>query len=206
MSSTQYKLTHNHLAEYHEDFIDPVLRGGNIQDIVYEAAEQIYEFKLFTPEFCQLVIDEAEHYNNWRVYTDVLEHPYAEGCKNFCLPDQTLQLYNFPGMEAVYAKIVERHLEPLMQKLWPVFKIQKINPPYLLKYEPEVIRGMGVHYDLETVGLVIYLNEEFEGGGTSFPRWNYNTGKPKPGSAIIYPGGLSHVHEGLPITAGKRYL
>ena len=105
-------------------------------------------------------------------------------------------------------RMPQSHLKPLMEQIWVTFKLQKISPPYVLKYsaEPDAIRAMALHHDLETLTLVTYLNEEFTGGGTYFPRWNYHTGKPKPGSAILYPGGLSHEHEGVAITAGTRYL
>jgi hypothetical protein len=84
--------------------------------------------------------------------------------------------------------------------------MQKVSAPYVLRYSPDAIASMDLHHDLETVTLVVYLNEDFEGGGTRFPRWRYCTGKRPPGSAIVYPGGLSHEHEGLPITSGVRYL
>jgi hypothetical protein len=65
---------------------------------------------------------------------------------------------------------------------------------------------MALHHDLETVTLVVYLNDRFEGGGTRFPKWNYVVSGRRPGEAILYPGGLSHEHEGLPIRSGSRYL
>lgn len=67
---------------------------------------------------------------------------------------------------------------------------------------------MGLHWDNETLALVVALSDpnDYEGGGTYFPRWNYSTGKPPAGTAIIYPGGLSHEHMGLETTGGKRYL
>jgi procollagen-lysine,2-oxoglutarate 5-dioxygenase 1 len=54
--------------------------------------------------------------------------------------------------------------------------------------------------------LAVYLNNDFEGGGTIFPRWNVGTARETPGTALIFPGGLSHVHQGLPISSGVRYL
>jgi hypothetical protein len=117
-------------------------------------------------------------------------------------------LDKMPGLSSVYEQIIKRHLKPLMEQMWVTFKLQKISAPYVLKYsaEPDAIRAMELHHDLETLTLVTYLNEEFTGGGTYFPRWNYHTGKPAPGSAILYPGGLSHEHEGVAITEGTRYL
>lgn len=67
---------------------------------------------------------------------------------------------------------------------------------------------MGLHWDNETLAMVVALSDpkDYEGGGTYFPRWDYSTGQPEPGTAVIYPGGLSHEHMGLETTKGKRYL
>lgn len=67
---------------------------------------------------------------------------------------------------------------------------------------------MGLHWDNETLAMVVALSDpaDYEGGGTYFPRWDYSTGRPEPGTAVIYPGGLSHEHMGLETTKGKRYL
>ena len=202
-----YTPKHARLYTYDESLLDPALLRGQREEIFTEAAEQLYEFRLFTPEFCRLLIEEAEHSGQWRTEAEVAENPYSD-VKDYCLPDTKQHLDKMPGLSAVYEQIIVRHLKPLMQQMWVTFKLQKISPPYVLKYsaEPGAIRAMELHHDLETVTLVTYLNEEFTGGGTYFPRWNYFTGKPAPGSAILYPGGLSHEHEGVAITEGRRYL
>ena len=207
MQAVGYAPKNSCLYTYDERLLDPVLLSGKRADICTEVAEQIYAFRLFTPEFCRLLIDEAEHSGQWRTEADVEENPYCVVAE-YCEPDTTQHLDKMPGLDAVYEQVIVRHLKPLMEQMWVTFKLQKISPPYVLKYsaEPDAIRAMALHHDLETLTLVTYLNEEFTGGGTYFPRWNYHTGKPKPGSAILYPGGLSHEHEGVAITEGTRYL
>ena len=194
------------LTGYDPELVDPLLRSGDFGRALHEASEQIYEFRLFTPEACRLIIAEAERCGGWRTKADILDHPYDADCKNPCFTDTTLELENMPAAARLYAGVVEHHFVPMIAHLWPVFRLQKVNPPYILKYHPSVVGGMAAHYDLETIGLVVYLNDDFEGGGTRFPRWNYTTSHLPVGSAVIYPGGLSHVHEGLPITSGTRYL
>ena len=51
------------------------------------------------------------------------------------------------------------------------------------------------------------------GGGTSFPRWSTVVGRSADGaldmplgSVVVFPGGVAHLHEGLPITRGERYI
>lgn len=105
--------------------------------------------------------------------------------------------------------MIRNHVQPLMESFWITFKLQKWDCPAVRKYEVHVVNQMDLHYDLETVAMVGYLNKEFEGGGTNFPRWNMTVGGHTdviPGSVVLYPGGISHEHKALPITAGKRYM
>ena len=44
---------------------------------------------------------------------------------------------------------------------------------------------MALHHDLETVTLVVYMNDRFEGCGTHFPKWNYVVSGRRPGEAIL---------------------
>jgi hypothetical protein len=201
-----YVPRHEAIFRYDPRFIGPALAaGGDVQGIVEEKAEQIYMFQLFTPEYCRMLIEECEHCGRWRTEADV-EVNIGSGVVEHSLPDTTQHLEHMPGLEEVYHEIVRRHLEPLMKGLWRTFELSKVSRPYVLRYSPDLVRSMDLHHDAETVTLVTYLNTEFEGGGTYFPRWGYHTGKPAPGTAIIYPGGLSHEHEGIAITAGVRYL
>lgn len=197
---------HPEIYRYDEAFVDPAVRAGDWSRAVTEVAEQIYQFRLLTPEFCRRLVEEADHHGGWITEESVEPNPFAPDVDDPSLPDTTLPLSTLPGLDQMYHAIVDRHLAPLIGHLWPIFTIKKRGAPYLLKYEPEGIRSMGLHYDLETVSLVCYLNEEYEGGGTHFPRWGYHTGRLPTGSAILYPGGLSHVHEAQAISAGRRYL
>lgn len=207
-SGSEYVRLHPEIFEYSERWVDPLLVEGDLSRVLDEQAEQLYMFKLFSEEFCRLLIEEAEHCGRWKTGVDVEQNPYAD-MDDVCEPDTTQHLKHMPGLEKVYEEVVRRHLKPLMEAKWVTFKLQKVSKPYILKYSPDAVKEMKLHHDLETVTLVVYLNTDFEGGGTRFPRWSYFTnanGKPAPGSAIIYPGGLSHEHEGVAITSGKRYL
>lgn len=55
-----------------------------------------------------------------------------------------------------------------------------------------------------THSLVIYLNDDFEGGEIVYPSKNI-TYKPIKGSAVIHPAGASHIHKVNPVTKGDRY-
>jgi hypothetical protein len=206
MSEERYRPLHPEIFRYDPAFLDPVLLRGDPAEVLREDAEQIYNLRLFTEGYCRLLVEEAEHCGGWRTEADVEAHPHSPDFSEVSEPDTTLHLHHMDGLEAVYREVVERHLRPLMERTWRTFRLQKCSPPYLLKYAPDGIRSMALHHDLETVTLVVYLNADFEGGGTYFPKWDYVVSERRPGAAILYPGGLSHEHEGLPIHSGTRYL
>ena len=203
-----YVPLHPELFQYNPDFIDPAVRSGDWDNAVHEDAEQIYRWQFLTPDFCRMLVEEAEHSNRWETRRDIEDNPLAADgkVKNYSPWDTTQWLDNMPGLERVYVDIVRSHLEPIVYKTWPIFRMQRMKRPYILKYEPSAVSEMGLHFDAETVTLLIYLNDDYEGGGTYFPRWNYSTGRPPVGTAVLFPGGLSHVHAGRGIIAGKRYL
>ena len=51
-----YQPRHPALQRYDPAFLDPLLLRGAAREVLTEEAEQIYAFRLFSPEFCRLLI------------------------------------------------------------------------------------------------------------------------------------------------------
>ena len=60
------------------------------------------------------------------------------------------------------------------------------------------------HTPERDVSALYYLNDDFEGGEIVFEQHGLSI-KPHAGLLVIFPSDRHHVHEVLPITAGKRY-
>lgn len=45
-----------------------------------------------------------------------------------------------------------------------------------------------------------------QGGGCKFLRYNCSIESPRKGWSFMHPGRLTHLHEGLPILNGTRYI
>jgi hypothetical protein len=64
------------------------------------------------------------------------------------------------------------------------------------------------HYDAEypgiEYGVIIYLNDDFEGGELFYPNLNYLY-KPKSGDIVIHPATEEYTHEVYPVVSGERY-
>ena len=52
-----------------------------------------------------------------------------------------------------------------------------------------------------TISIILYLNNDFEGGNTVFSHKKY---KPLPGQALIFPSNWCYPHAGEPVTSGKK--
>jgi hypothetical protein len=51
------------------------------------------------------------------------------------------------------------------------------------------------------VSIVLYLNDNFDGGGTEFPHQTY---KPSPGYGVFFPSNWSFPHSGQKVLSGKK--
>lgn len=52
-----------------------------------------------------------------------------------------------------------------------------------------------------TISVIVYLTDDFKGGGTLFPHTSF---KPKPGYALIFPSNWCYPHAGEPVTEGIK--
>ena len=208
---------HPEIFRYDESFVRRFIAPGvakprseEARALVREIGEQVYQFDLFTPEFCSLLIEEAEHRNAWVTVLEKTEEPHSAftDVADLIEPDTTVSFSELHGAADLYAEVIRHHVQPILEGLWTTFRLQRWDMPAVRKYEPDVVSQMDLHYDAETVGMVGYLNSDFEGGGTCFPRWNLTVGDStsvRVGSVIVYPGGISHEHSALRIGAGRRY-
>lgn len=112
-----YVPLHPEIYRYDETFIDPALRAGDWTRAVTEVAEQIYLFRLLTPQFCRLLVAEAERRGGWITEEAVEPNPYAPDVNDVSEPDTTLPLAALPGLDAVYHAVVDRHLATLIGHL-----------------------------------------------------------------------------------------
>jgi hypothetical protein len=78
-----------------------------------------------------------------------------------------------------------------------------------VKYEGEgqefkIHADHGPYYNT-TVSIVVYLNDDYEGGEIYFPRLDKLTYAPKAGDIAIFPSNYIYEHASLPMRAGTKY-
>jgi hypothetical protein len=78
-----------------------------------------------------------------------------------------------------------------------------------VKYEGEgqqfrIHADHGPHYNT-TVSIVVYLNDDYEGGELYFPRLDQLTYVPKIGDIAVFPSNYIYEHASLPMKSGTKY-
>lgn len=85
----------------------------------------------------------------------------------------------------------------------------KIGLAFVVRYRKDEQPLLRPHNDASTYTINIALNnrdEDYQGGGTRFVRYDCTVLDTKKGWMLMHPGRLTHYHEGLPTTGGTRYI
>ncbi|KAH7678308.1 Oxoglutarate/iron-dependent dioxygenase [Aphelenchoides avenae] len=80
---------------------------------------------------------------------------------------------------------------------------------FVVRYRPSEQASLRPHHDASTYSIDIALNKQgvdYEGGGVRYVRQNCTVPADQVGWSMLFPGRLSHMHEGLPTTSGTRYI
>jgi len=177
-----------------DSVIHPATKMEDPSLVINMHGSDIASFPLFTEDFCKFMINHSETVNQWTT----ARH------KNYPTTDILL---NDLGFKQFYDKVIEKYIVPIVKYIWRYeYENDTITSEnFLAKYTPATQPGLATHTDSSLFSFVVSLNNEYEGGGTKFPRQNILIDSPV-GYATIHPSRLTHPHGGMPITKGKRYI
>jgi hypothetical protein len=182
-----------------EATIDPRLRlalsdPGELAKLIQSPAWGIYTFPFLRPEFCDALMWFSDICGDYK--PDPAD-PYG---------GKELETRRVDQLHSVMQELFDRYMTVVTEACFDGFDVAKINGSFVLKYSMDTQKSMGCHFDDNSdVSLTVALNDGFEGGGLSFPRYDWSSKSVKPGEAIMFPGRVTHRHEGLEIEDGKRY-
>lgn len=174
-----------------------------------ELCDGIYDFPLFSEAFCKELIQRAEEYGKWSKGGD--EHNDPRLGRNYYenVPTVDIQLFEI-GLDKHWHEIVFSYIAPMARVLYNNYKTKDINLAFVVKYDVKNQQSLAPHHDASTYTVNIALNRgngvDYDGGGCRFIRQNYVLKNKEPGICSIHPGRLTAYHEGLPVTAGTRYI
>ena len=182
----------------------------NILNLPYSTiVPDIYNFPLFSQQFCTDMIKRMELYDNWSKGQG--EHNDSRLGKNYHenVPTQDIQMFEI-GFDKHWKEIVMTYVAPVARLLYSFYKTKGVHLGFVVRYHFEGgQRELKPHHDASTYSINIALNKmdvDFTGGGTRFLRQNHSVTHQEVGTALIHPGRLTAYHEGLPITSGTRYI
>jgi len=173
---------------------DPTL----VQSIIEEKLKDVYTVPLFSKIFCNLLVDEMKSLESFYGFETNPSEDKLRQIPEIVLQERCPDIYN-SLLEIVFSVV-----NPILLSIWNRHVtgggIQIAN--YNLKDKKQ---GAWHHDASADISIVVPLNTgEYEGGGTEF--LNRGIVDPIPtGNALIFPS-FTHMHRGLPVKSGNRYL
>ena len=177
-------------------YLDPIIQNREWDLIVDHLGDEVYEFPLFTKRFCDEIIAMTEELDNWTY----ARHKYY--------PTTDVLLQDI-GMNKIYNRVINEIIRPMCIHIWTLEgkgweRLKSEN--FLARYLPDAQSHLALHHDHSHLSLVVKLNDEFDGGGTYFPKYGLLSNPERVGTATIHPGQITHRHGARPIYSGRRYI
>jgi len=159
-----------------------------------KVGNDIYMLDFIGPKDCLKLIEQAENYGVW-------ESLYGDN-----VPGKEIRIEKFnPIMFSLLKKYFERHVTNFVKEVWFPTPKAELRDVFIIKFEPGGQDSLPCHNDASLVSGIVKLNNEYEGGETYWYRQHFSNIHQPVGSLILWPGQLTHGHEGKQITKGTKY-
>ena len=169
-----------------------------IRELIKEPIKEVYTCPIFSEAFCKIVRDEIENIKSVTSFTPNVDEDELRQIPEFILSEKCPEFYES------LSKVVLSVMNPIFWSLWQT-TIDDIHVQ-LANYNPKgKVKGAWHHDHSSDITVVVPLNTgDYKGGGTEF----FGRGIVPPlsnGSGLIFPG-FTHLHRGLAVESGDRYL
>ncbi|XP_042314980.1 procollagen-lysine,2-oxoglutarate 5-dioxygenase 2 isoform X3 [Sceloporus undulatus] len=193
-------------VDWKETYINPNYSKIFTENIVEQPCPDVFWFPIFSEAACDELVQEMEHYGQW---SGGKHHDsrISGGYEN--VPTDDIHMKQI-GLESVWLHFIREFIAPVTLKVFAGYYTKGhalLN--FVVKYTTDRQRSLRPHHDSSTFTINIALNkvgEDFQGGGCKFLRYNCSIESPRKGWSFMHPGRLTHLHEGLPILKGTRYI
>uniref|UniRef100_A0A3Q0RD25 Procollagen-lysine,2-oxoglutarate 5-dioxygenase 1 n=1 Tax=Amphilophus citrinellus TaxID=61819 RepID=A0A3Q0RD25_AMPCI len=179
---------------------------NSVLSSVLQPCPDVYWFPVFSNVACNHLIEEMEHHGKWSQGNNA-DTRIQGGYENVPTIDIHMNQVNF---EKEWQKFLVEYVVPITEKMFPGYYTKAdFDLAFVVRYKPDEQPYLRPHHDASTFTINIALNEvglDYEGGGCRFLRYDCSIQAPRKGWALMHPGRLTHYHEGLPTTAGVRYI
>jgi len=181
----------------------PTVVEANDWSVMSVGEQKIYQFQLITAEEADYIVQcaeqRAEERGGWTTNRHK-HHPTTD------LEIEDISKTN-PSFQQFYRQLLDRIFDLIVFK-FPFLQKQNLytRDAFVVKYEMEGQRSLGLHQDGSDVTFNVALTERFvdyNGGGTYFDALRSVLHCSK-GNMVMHSGNLKHA--GVEITNGKRYI
>ncbi|KAE9552126.1 hypothetical protein FO519_004662 [Halicephalobus sp. NKZ332] len=171
------------------------------------ACPDVYDFPFVSLRFCREIIEIMENYGRWSDGSNY-DRRLDGGYEN--VPTRDIHM-NQVGFDKQWLQIMDDYVAPMQEKTFIGFyqRPVKSNMMFVVRYRPDEQASLRPHHDASTYSIDIALNKkgvDYEGGGVRYVRYNCTVPADEPGWSMLFPGRLTHLHEGLLTTKGTRYI
>lgn len=176
-----------------------------------------YLFDIFDQVECQSLIESASKINLWKTAAITRYENQNDG--KFSLISQIdkskrdCERIHLADLNYSRNEIFFECIDRIKNKIFPIL-INDYNMDFSIISETEIVRyGVGgifiPHVDSNKLKpyraftVILYLNDDFDGGQTSFPEINYSV-EPSVGRVLIFPSHM--LHGGESVTRGEKHI
>ncbi|KAA8591223.1 hypothetical protein FQN60_002166 [Etheostoma spectabile] len=174
--------------------------------LIENPCPDVYWFPIFSDVACDHIVEEMEHYGKWSGGGNT-DTRIQGGYENVPTIDIHMNQINF---EKEWHKFLLEYIAPITEKMYPGYYTKaQFDLAFVVRYKPDEQPSLRPHHDASTFTINIALNQagpDYQGGGCRFLRYDCSIQAPRKGWTLMHPGRLTHYHEGLPTTAGVRYI
>ncbi|XP_017561290.1 procollagen-lysine,2-oxoglutarate 5-dioxygenase 1 isoform X2 [Pygocentrus nattereri] len=215
LSTENYQMNHLHNdlwqifenpVDWEERYIHENYSKIMKDNIVETPCPDVYWFPVFTEVACKHLVEEMENFGQWSGGGNV-DNRIQGGYENVPTIDIHMNQINY---EKEWHKFLLEYIAPVTEKMFPGYYTRCTSYlNFVVRYKPDEQPSLAPHHDASTFTINIALNSrgiDYQGGGCRFLRYNCSIRAPRKGWALMHPGRLTHYHEGLPTTAGVRYI
>lgn len=194
--------------KFKEFLVNNTPAGGAAGDLFKELGPDVWQFPIFTEEFCDKIVEIAEDANKWSGGTMSTEKydKRIGAVENF--PTQDVHL-NQIGLDKFWREeIIAKCMRKVLHHLYK-YTVKDINIAFVVKYTEGGQTKLDPHHDASVYTTNIALNsfdKDYTGSGCRFIFKNVTITENPKGYMVLHPGKLTHFHEALPLKTGTRYI
>lgn len=173
--------------------IEPVGRGSDV-----------YRFSFLSPEACDEIVSLFSKFSFQR-------SQLAKGnAGDYRTSEDVFFEHVDPRLHAAFSEYALSVLCPVTRQIWrwdcdTVSDVTLVRYSHGAYYKEHIDAADERFCARRQVSVIVYLSDQFDGGETYFRRQSL-TVTPVKSDAIVFPAGITHPHEALPVRNGSKQI